>query len=122
MINNIMVLKSIDAIDEPLHFQSSSASWGVCSLPFDNLVFLKELSPPGHHLVGLFRDLSIYTVAPVAIAAGGHVRVGLEDCIRIAKGVLADSSAQMVAKMKHISELLGREVATPAEARRILSL
>jgi len=61
-------------------------------------------------------------MAPVAIACGGHVRVGLEDCIRISKGILADSNAQMVAKMRHIAEQLGREAATPEEARKILSL
>jgi 3-keto-5-aminohexanoate cleavage enzyme len=66
--------------------------------------------------------LNIYTLGPVAIGLGGHVRVEFEDCVHIAKGVLAESNAQMVAKMKHLSEEMGREVATPVEANRILSL
>jgi 3-keto-5-aminohexanoate cleavage enzyme len=122
MINNTLVLKSIDALNEPLHYQFVLGILGGMQPTVDNLVFLKNSIPPGSTWSVCAVDLSIYTVAPVAIAAGGHVRVGLEDCIRIAKGVLADSSAQMVAKMKHISEQLGRQVATPAEARRILSL
>ena len=50
------------------------------------------------------------------------MRGGFEDCVHIAKGVLADSNAQIVAKMKHMSEEMGREVATPEEARKILGL
>jgi 3-keto-5-aminohexanoate cleavage enzyme len=66
--------------------------------------------------------LDIYTIGPAAIAAGGHVRVGLEDCVHIEKGVLAESSAQIVTKMTRVSEMMGREIATPEEARRILTL
>ena len=51
---------------------------------------------------------------------GGHVRVGLEDNIYIAKGELATSNAQMVAKVRRILEELGHEIATPEEARAIL--
>lgn len=66
--------------------------------------------------------LDIYTIGPAAIAAGGHVRVGLEDCVHIEKGVLAESNAQMVAKMARMAKEMGPEAATPAEARKILSL
>jgi len=122
MINNAKVLQSIDALNEPLHFQFVLGILGALQPTVDNVVFLKNSIPWNATWSVCAVDLNIYTVAPVAIAAGGHVRVGLEDCIRISKGVLADSSAQMVAKMRNISELLGREVATPAEARKILSL
>ena len=50
------------------------------------------------------------------------MRVGFEDCVYIEEGVRADSSAQMVEKMVRIAKEVGREVATPAEARKILSL
>ena len=66
--------------------------------------------------------LSIFTLGPVAIALGGHVRTGLEDGVHVAKGVLAENSAQMVAKIARIAREMGREVATPQEARKILSL
>jgi 3-keto-5-aminohexanoate cleavage enzyme len=122
MINNAAVLHSLDALKAPLHFQFVLGIMGGMQATVDNLVFLKNSIPRDATWSVCAVDLSIYTVAPVAIACGGHVRVGLEDCIRISKGVLADSSAQMVAKMKHIAEQLGRDVATPAEARKILSL
>ncbi len=53
---------------------------------------------------------------------GGNVRVGLEDSLYIAKGALAKSNAEQVAKIKRILSDLSLDVATPAEAREILNL
>jgi uncharacterized protein (DUF849 family) len=61
-------------------------------------------------------------MATMAAAMGGHVRVGLEDNLYIAKGQLAESNAQQVTLIRGIVEGLGRDVATPAEARAILGL
>ena len=52
---------------------------------------------------------------------GGHVRVGLEDNLYIEKGVFA-TNAQLVERAKTIVQSLGCTVATPDEARQILSL
>jgi uncharacterized protein (DUF849 family) len=61
-------------------------------------------------------------IAAMALAMGGNVRVGLEDSVWIAPGKLAESNAQQVAKVRQIVEGLGLEVATPDDAREILSL
>jgi uncharacterized protein (DUF849 family) len=61
-------------------------------------------------------------MAEQAAAMGGHVRVGLEDNLHIAKGQLATSNAEQVAKVRGIVEALGRVLATPAEARSMLGL
>jgi len=53
---------------------------------------------------------------------GGNVRVGLEDSLLIARGRLAESNAQQVAKIRRIIEDLGSQVATPDQAREILGL
>ena len=53
---------------------------------------------------------------------GGHVRVGLEDSLMIARGTLARSNAEQVEKIRGIVEALGRSIATPAEARQMLHL
>ena len=58
----------------------------------------------------------------MAAAIGGHVRVGLEDSLTIARGKLATSNAEQVAKIRRIVEELGREPATPEEARAMLGL
>ena len=58
----------------------------------------------------------------MAAAMGGHVRVGLEDSLMISRGVLARSNAEQVRKIRRIVEDLGREVASPGEARAMLGL
>jgi uncharacterized protein (DUF849 family) len=57
-----------------------------------------------------------------SVLLGGHARVGLEDSLFIGKGELATSNAQQVRRLRTIVEGLGREVATPAEAREMLQL
>lgn len=61
-------------------------------------------------------------MAAVAIAMGGHVRVGFEDNIYLSKGVLAPSNKDLVDKVVRIARELGRPIASPARARQILSL
>jgi uncharacterized protein (DUF849 family) len=60
--------------------------------------------------------------AAIAAAMGGHVRVGLEDNLYLERGVLAPSNAAQVEKVRGIVEALGRQVATPDEARAMLGL
>src|ERR1700685_4337898 len=61
-------------------------------------------------------------IAAMAAAMGGNVRVGLEDSLWIGPGKLAESNAQQVKQVRQIVEGLGLEVATPDEAREILTL
>ena len=61
-------------------------------------------------------------LAAMSAAMGGHVRVGLEDNLFIAKGRLARDNAEQVMKIRSIVEGLGREVATPDEVRAMLGL
>lgn len=53
---------------------------------------------------------------------GGHVRVGLEDNLYLSKGVIAESNAQQVAKIRGILHELSLDIATPAEVRSLLEL
>jgi uncharacterized protein (DUF849 family) len=61
-------------------------------------------------------------LATVNAIKGGHVRVGMEDSIYIAKGELAKSNAEQVAKIVRILKELSIDVATPDEAREMLDL
>jgi uncharacterized protein (DUF849 family) len=61
-------------------------------------------------------------VLSIARWLGGHVRVGLEDNLYLAKGKLAPSNAALVEKAAHVITLLGDQVATAAEVREILGL
>jgi 3-keto-5-aminohexanoate cleavage enzyme len=61
-------------------------------------------------------------VVTLAMIFGGNVRVGLEDNVYYRKGELATSNAQLVARIVRIARELGKEPATPEEARQILGL
>ena len=63
-----------------------------------------------------------FNVATLSIMMGGHARVGMEDNIFVERGVLAKSNADLVEKVVRIARELGREIATPDEARKILGL
>jgi 3-keto-5-aminohexanoate cleavage enzyme len=122
MIHNARVLCEIGALKAPLHFQFVLGVLGGMQATVDNLIFLKNSIPPGSTWSLCTVGLEIFTLGAVAIASGGNVRVGLEDCVHIAPGILAESNAQMVAKIADLSRAMGREIAGPEEARRILHL
>lgn len=60
--------------------------------------------------------------ATMGILLGVHVRVGLEDNVYYRRGELAERNARLVERVVRIAEELGREVATPAQARSLLDL
>jgi len=63
-----------------------------------------------------------YPVCVTNLFLGGHVRVGLEDNLYLAKGVHAKSNAELVTKMVRLMKDLDFELATPQEGRQILGL
>ncbi len=58
----------------------------------------------------------------LALLLGGHVRVGLEDNVYYRRGEKASGNAQLVARAVRLAHELGREVATPAQARQMLGI
>ena len=98
---------------------------GVAAEP-DQLVHLKATAD---RLFGddyLFSTLAAgrqqLPMALVSASLGGHVRVGLEDNLYLARGVLARSNAEQVTKLRGMLEALGHSLATPDEARAMLGL
>lgn len=84
------------------------------------------------HLVDQLPEDSLFTtlgIGPVetpavtqSILLGGHVRVGFEDNPYYSKGVLAKNNAEVVTRVAHIGRDLGREIASPDEARELLGI
>ena len=87
----------------------------------EDLVIMKNAIPAGSTWTATGIGKTAWDIAAGTIAMGGHVRVGFEDNLYLEKGVLAKSNGEMVAKAVEIAKLLGRPIATPAEAREILS-
>jgi 3-keto-5-aminohexanoate cleavage enzyme len=86
------------------------------------LVAAVDLLPEGStwSVIGVGRTQT--PMAMLALAMGGHVRVGLEDNIFYRRGQLATGNAQLVERAVRLAGELERPVATPEQARRLLSL
>jgi uncharacterized protein (DUF849 family) len=63
-----------------------------------------------------------FHVAASALMLGGHVRVGLEDNLRVARDRRAGSNAELVDKAMSLAALLDRDPVDAAGARKILGL
>ena len=61
-------------------------------------------------------------ISALAVTNGGNVRVGTEDWPYIEAGVPAKNNAEIVKRMKRLSNEMGREVADASQARRILGI
>jgi uncharacterized protein (DUF849 family) len=88
----------------------------------DAMAYMKSLLPPASPWFAFGISLFQFPMVAQAVLLGGHVRVGMEDNIYLAKGKLAPSNAALVEKAARIIEELGDEVATPKDARQILGL
>jgi len=121
MIANAMDLVQKGLAVPPLHFDFVMGLKGAMPASIENLVHLKNSIP---------RDAT-WTVAAIgasqlvmgihAILMGGHVRVGLEDNLYYKKGELA-TNERLIERIVKLAGEVGREVATPDEARKILQL
>jgi 3-keto-5-aminohexanoate cleavage enzyme len=65
---------------------------------------------------------STIPVLLASLAAGGHLRVGLEDTLTYAKGRPVESNAQLVARAAAFARLAQRPPMTPGEARALLGV
>ena len=63
-----------------------------------------------------------FPITTAALAMGGGARVGLEDNLYIRPHQLASSNAQQIEAIATVARILGRDVATPDEARAMLGL
>jgi 3-keto-5-aminohexanoate cleavage enzyme len=63
-----------------------------------------------------------FPMMAVTLALGGHIRTGLEDVVYVGPGEYAESNAQLVVRARALCEAIGRPVATPAQARKILGI
>lgn len=106
----------------PMQFNFVLGVSGCTPATVGNLDYLVRQIPAGSTWTATGIGRSAFHLAAAAIVMGGNVRVGFEDSIYLSKGVLARSNGEMVEKAVRLSRELGREIASPDEARAILSL
>lgn len=123
-LNNIWTLHEAGFFEEPLLINFVMGISGECT-PWTprNLIFLVDNIPAGSNwLVSAIGARVHFRSVAFCASLGGHVRVGMEDNVYIGKGELAKSNAHIVEKAVRICREIGREPASPAEARSILGL
>lgn len=106
----------------PMQFNFVLGVFGCTPATGENLAWLVRNIPEGSTWTATGIGRYQFPLAMAAIPMGGNVRVGFEDNLYLSKGVLAKSNGELVEKVVRLSRELGREIASPAEARRILSL
>lgn len=109
-------------LKNPVHYQFILGAPGGLDGTVKNLVFLREMMPEGStwSVSGIGKAHMPTMLAGLALGTDG-IRVGLEDNIMFAKGVLA-TNKQLVERAVEFSHLSGRGVATAQQAREILGL
>jgi uncharacterized protein (DUF849 family) len=114
-------------VKPPLFVQSVFGILGGIGTHPEDVIHMKRtadrlLGAENYHWSVLGAGRFQLPIAAQAAAMGGNVRVGLEDSIWLGAGKLADSNAAQVTMARKIIEGLGLEIASPDEAREILSL
>ncbi len=122
MIDTAIRLQKKGYILAPMHFNFVLGVTGGIAATLRDLVFMQGSIPAESTFTVSGIGRAQFAMATAAILAGGHVRVGFEDNIYLGKGVLARSNGELVEKAVRIAGELGRPIASPAEARRILEL
>jgi 3-keto-5-aminohexanoate cleavage enzyme len=121
MIQNGLNLADQNLMPHPLHFNFVMGLRGAIPATIENLLHLRNSIPREATWTVSGIGASQLPMCVYAIAMGGHTRVGLEDCIYLRKGELAPNE-QFVVRIAQLSKIIGREIATPDEAREILCL
>lgn len=122
MVDNALHLVRSWSRTGHLHFDFVLGVPGAMAATAKNLVHLVESIPRESTwtVAGIGRHQ--LPMSMLAIAMGGHVRVGMEDNIYYLKGELADSNARFVERVVRLAQEAGREIASPDEARMMLGL
>lgn len=125
MINNAAFMIERGFLQRPPYMQFVMGILGGAAATVENLQYFYRVAKDvigdfhwsvcaaGRHQMALCTQ---------SLLMGGNVRVGLEDNLYLERGVMAKSNAEQVEKIIRIARELGREPATPDEARQILGL
>ena len=113
-----------DLIEPPyyVNFVLGMMHQGAIEANPDTLISMYQFLPENAYFNTTATGAAELPVTTVGMLLGGCVRVGLEDNIYYAKGVLAESNAQLVARSVRIAKELNLTPATPDEAREILGV
>lgn len=122
---NLEFIRAQGLLDDPV-WTTLFLGWagGAWTPPtHDSLLYLVRHLPPrvGWNL-SIMDPTWQWRILPTAIGLGGHVRVGWEDNPFLPDGSPARTNAELVDIVVQMARSMGREVASPEEARTIVGL
>ena len=127
MINNIKYFRDRGILTCPIYIQFVLGIQGGMPATVENLAFLlntanQQLGEGNFRWSAAAAGKHQFPITAAALAMGGGARVGLEDNLYIRPHELAKSNAEQVEAIATVARVLGREIATPEEARQMLGL
>jgi len=122
MVDTALRLHNKGYIKDPMHFNFMLGVKGGINASVRDLIFLANSIPENSTFCVGAIGRHEFPMVTLSIIIGGHARVGFEDNIYLSKGILAKSNGELVEKVVRISKELGRDIATPNDARKILGL
>lgn len=122
MITNSLALAEKGWIEQPFLFSFVLGQQGAMPATPKNLLFLSETIPVGSQWCVVGHGGHDLRMSLLAMSMGGHVRAGFEDNAYYRPGELARSNAQLIERLVGLARQVGRDVATPVEARAMLGL
>lgn len=118
MVGNALYYLKKGVLKEPLHFNLVMHVPGSIQGTPKNLLYLRELLPPGATFTVTGIGSSHVAMITMGVLLGGHVRVGLEDVLTVKDREATNEL--LVLQAVNIIEMLGHQVADPHQAREIL--
>lgn len=122
MVNTAAYLIKKGMVGTPAHFNLVLGVKGGIGASIGEFSFMKDSLPVDSTFTATGIGRHQFNIAAMAAVTGGHMRVGFEDNVYIEQEVLASSNGQLVEKAVRIAAELGRQPATPDEARNILNI
>jgi len=115
-------LHSRGLFEEPPFFQLClGVPWGAPATP-EAMLAMRNMLPTGANWSAFGVSAQHFPTVAMSVVHGGHVRVGLEDNLYMARGVLAEGNAPLVERAVRLIRDIGATVASVAETRQILGL
>jgi len=123
MIDYAKYLLRRGLLHPPLYFNLFLGSLGTIQAKPHHLTSLVEELPEGATWGATGVGRSQFRINAMAVAMGGHVRVGLEDCAFMDLGKSRPATnLRLVERIVGVARSMGRGIATPDEARKIIGL
>lgn len=88
----------------------------------ETMIYARNLLPAGSIWTGFGVGRHAFPMLAQSYLLGGHVRIGMEDCILIERGKLAQGNAPLVAKARSIVQSLGGTLMSAIDAREMIGL